>query len=135
MVRLDALLRGYKARDLLRPNFTRLAANDWMQTPITLVQQGLERHFLVFDLEDRLVGYLPEAQILAAMKKHDLSAEISQYMRPDIKVIHQEQSLEYVYHLLQHQGLGVVAVADQGTLVGVIDQLGLQNFLRMRASN
>lgn len=135
MVRLDALLRGYKARDLLRPNFTRLAANDWMQTPITLVQQGLERHFLVFDLDDRLVGYLPEAQILAAMKKRDLSAEISRYMRPDVKVIHQDQSLEYVYHLLQQQGQGVLAVADQGELVGVIDQLGLQNFLRMRASN
>ncbi|MBK8965173.1 MAG: site-2 protease family protein [Saprospiraceae bacterium] len=135
MVRLDALLRGYKARDLLRPNFTRLAANDWMQTPITLVQQGLERHFLVFDLDDRLVGYLPEAQIIAAMKKRDLSAEISQYMRPDVKVVHQEQSLEYVYHLLQQQGQSVLAVADQGELVGVIDQLGLQNFLRMRASN
>ncbi len=135
MVRLDALLRGYKARDLLRPNFTRLAANDWMQTPITLVQQGLERHFLVFDLNDRLVGYLPEAQILAALKKRDLSAEISQYMRPDVKVVHQEQSLEYVYHLLQQQGQSVLAVADQGELVGVIDQLGLQNFLRMRASN
>jgi Zn-dependent protease len=135
MVRLDALLRGYKARDLLRPNITRLAANDWMQTPITLVQQGLERHFLVFDLDDRLVGYLPEAQIIAAMKKRDLSAEISQYMRPDVKVVHQEQSLEYVYHLLQQQGQSVLAVADQGELVGVIDQLGLQNFLRMRASN
>lgn len=134
MVRLDALLRGYKARDVMRPQFARLSANDWMQTPITMVQQGLERHFLVFDLEDRLVGILEEPQIITALQKRDLSAAISQYMRPQPKIVHQEQGLEQIYHLLQQGGLGIVAVADEDQIIGVIDQAGLQNFLRINAT-
>jgi len=131
MVRLDALLRRFKARDLMRPNFTRLAVNDWMQTPIGLLNQGLERHFLVFDLQDQLVGVLEEARIVEAMKKRDLSAEIGQYVRPDVGVVSQEESMEYIFHLLQQRGIGLLAVADRGELIGVIDQAGLQNFLRL----
>ncbi|MBK8192152.1 MAG: site-2 protease family protein [Lewinellaceae bacterium] len=132
MVRLDALLRGYKARDLMRPQFARLSANDWMQTPVTMLQQGLERHFLVFDLEDHLVGILEEPQILAALKKRDLTAEIAQYMSPNVKIVHLEQGLEHIYHLVQ-SGSGILAVAEEGEIVGVIDQAGLQNFLRINA--
>lgn len=131
MVRLDALVRRFKARDLMRPQFTRLSVNDWMQTPIALLQQGLERHFLVFDLQDRLVGVLEEPQIVEALKKHDLSAEIERYAKPQVQVVPQEAGLDYVYHLLQQRGVGLLAVADAGELVGVIDQAGLQNFLRL----
>ncbi|HOY07382.1 MAG TPA: site-2 protease family protein, partial [Saprospiraceae bacterium] len=46
MVRLDDFLKRYKAKDLIRPQFTRLQGNDWMQTAVALLQQGLERHFL-----------------------------------------------------------------------------------------
>ncbi len=132
MVRMDALLRRFKARDLMRPQFTRLSVNDWMQTPIALLQQGLERHFLVFDLEDKLVGVLHEANIVAALKQRDLSTEVGQYMDPAIKVVHQDENLEYIFHLLQQRGTGLLAVADQGELIGVIDQAGLQNFLRLQ---
>lgn len=134
MVRLDALLRRFKARDVMRPQFARLTANDWMQTPVALLQQGLERHFLVFDLEDRPVGILEEPQIVAALRKNDLSAEIAVYMRPQLKVVHQDQGLEHVYHLLQPGGIGIVAVADEGRIIGVIDQAGLQNFLRLHTA-
>jgi Zn-dependent protease/predicted transcriptional regulator len=131
MVRLDALVRRFKARDLMRPQFTRLSVNDWMQTPIALLQQGLERHFLVFDLQDRLVGVLEEPQIVEALKKHDLSAEIERYAKAQVQVVPQEAGLDYVYHLLQQRGIGLLAVADGSELVGVIDQAGLQNFLRL----
>ncbi len=134
MVRLDALLRRFKARDVMRPQFARLTANDWMQTPVALLQQGLERHFLVFDLEDRPVGILEEPQIVAALRKNDLSAEIAIYLRPQVRVVHQDQGLEHVYHLLQPGGIGIVAVADEGRIIGVIDQAGLQNFLRLHTA-
>lgn len=133
MVRLDALVRRFKARDLMRPQFTRLSVNDWMQTPIALLQQGLERHFLVFDLQDRLVGTLEEPRIVEAMKKRDVSTEIERYARPDVAMVSPDEGLEYVFHLLQQRGIGLLAVADHGELVGVIDQAGLQNFLRLNA--
>lgn len=70
---------------------------------------------------------------MAALKKRDLSAEISRYAKPDVKIVQQDESLEYIYHLLLQRGLGLVAVVDQGDLVGVVDQAGMQNFLRLQA--
>ena len=131
VVRLDALFRRFKARDLMRPQFTRLSMNDWMQTPIGLLQQGLERHFLVFDMEERLSGVLEESDIIVALKKRDLSAEIGRYAQPNVRVVYPDQGLDYIYHLMQQRGAGILAVADGHQIIGVIDRAGLQNFMRL----
>ncbi|MEQ1746711.1 MAG: site-2 protease family protein [Saprospiraceae bacterium] len=131
MVQLDDLVRRFKARDLMRPQFTRLSISDWMQTPIGLLQQGLERHFLVFDHQDRLVGVLEEPQIVGAMKRRDLSAEIERYARPDVGIVSPEDTLDSVLQLLQQRSMGLLAVSEQGQVLGVIDQAGIQNFLRL----
>lgn len=132
MVQMDDLLRRFKASDLLRPQFTRLLATDWMQTAIGLLQQGLERHFLVFEMDERLVGVLEEGDILAAAKKHDLSAQVAQYAHSAVEVVAPTESLQYVYYLMRQRGLPIIAVADENGLAGVIDQAGLSNFLRMK---
>lgn len=131
MVQLDAVLQQYKARDLVRPQFTRLLVTDWMQTPITLLKEGLERHFLVFDLNDQLVGTLDESDIIAALKKRDLSVEIGEYAREPVEVVHPQESLKYVYYVLMQRRQGILAVADENGLIGVIDQEGLRHFLRL----
>ena len=132
MVQLDALLRSYKARDLMRSNFTRLHVTDWMQTPVELLRQGLERHFLVFDINDQLVGALEEEDIVAAMKKRDLSSEVAQYAQR-VELVHINESLQTIYYHLRQSGHSIVGVVDNGDLVGVIDDAGLQHFLRLQS--
>lgn len=132
MVRLDDMLRRYKASDLLRRDFTRLSENDWMQTPIGLLQHGLERNFLIFDMRDHLTGALEEEDILAAMKKRDFSAEIGHYaQRPEL--VRVDESLQIVHHLIRQRGHSIVGVVDGNGLVGVIDDDGLQHFMRLQA--
>ncbi|MGI9159299.1 MAG: site-2 protease family protein [Saprospiraceae bacterium] len=131
MVRLDAVFKKARVLDVVRPNFTRLYSNDWMQTPINLLQQGLERHFLVFDLNERLVGALEEEDIVQAARKNDLSAPIEQYMTKEVAVLESSDSLAQAFYLLK-QDQGIVAVRDGDTLVGVLDESGLQNYLRLK---
>ena len=130
MVQLDDILRRYKARDLLRRHYTRLHDNDWMKTPVELIRHGLERNFLVFDLTDRLMGTLGEEEIVAAIKKGDYSAEIGQYMQK-VELVSIEESLQYVYYLLQQRGVPIIGVMDGGELAGVIDDDGFQHFMRL----
>lgn len=132
MVQLDAMLKRYKAKDLMRPNFTRLAVTDWMQTPIDLLKQGLERHFLVFDMHDQLVGALEEEDIVAAMKKRDFSTEIAHYLRR-VELVHVNEPLQTIYYHLRQRGHSILGVVDNGELVGVIDDVGLQHFMRLQA--
>jgi Zn-dependent protease/predicted transcriptional regulator len=131
MVRLDEVFKKARVRDIVRPNFTHLYSNDWMQTPINLLQQGLERHFLVFDLNERLVGALEEEDILQAARKNDLSTPIEQYMAKDVAVVEIGDSLAQAYYLLK-QNKSILAVRDGDTLVGVLDESGLQNYMRLK---
>jgi Zn-dependent protease len=132
MVALDDRLRRYTAEDILRKQFTRLGMGDWMQTPRDLLKHGLERHFLVFNLDERLVGSLSEASILMAEKRNDLSGMVSGYM-DRVEVIHPLQTLSFVHHLMA-EGVSIIAVSDGNALLGVIDREGFQNFLRRNKS-
>lgn len=129
-VQTEDLLSRYKAKDLFRPHFTHLRSNDWMMTAIETLRHGLERHFLVFDVNDRLIGMLEEEDILRAMRKPDVTTEIAQYTQR-AEIVQLEDSLIKVYYLIRQRGNGIIGVAnDTGDLVGVIDETGLAYFVQ-----
>ena len=74
-VQTEDLLSRYKARDVMRPHFTHLRSNDWMLTAIETLLHGLERHFLVFDVNDRPVQWLHG---LYRPDRYEYQMEISQ---------------------------------------------------------
>jgi Zn-dependent protease len=131
MVQLDDVLRRFRVRDILRPQFTRLADNDWMQTPINLLPHGLERHFLVFNMDDQLTGILKEEDIAEAAQRKDFSAPVNKYTKTRYTSVHPEESIQFVYQLIQ-QGQSIVPVYDNGTLLGIVDEAGLQYFMQKR---
>jgi Zn-dependent protease len=131
MVQLNDVLRRFRASDLMRAQFTKLSLHDWMQTPIQLISHSLERHFLVFDMDDKLAGALSEARILEASKKRDTSGEVGHYMMP-VEVVHTSESMAYIYQLIAQSGQPIVAVANEEGLQGVIDAEGLRNFMRVQ---
>ncbi|MCS6928059.1 MAG: site-2 protease family protein [Saprospiraceae bacterium] len=129
-VKLNAVLSRFKAADLVRSSFTRLFTGDWMQTPIYHIQEGAERHFLVFDAQDHLVGTLEEDCILKAFKSREYTAPVARYMRTQVQVVSAQAGLTHVYHLIRNQGVRLVAVAQRGELIGVIDEARLEQFLK-----
>lgn len=133
-VQTESLLSKYQAHQALRPNYTRLRANDWMMTAIETYRRGLERHFLVFDMSDRLVGILEEEDILKAMRKPDSTAEIVRYAQA-AEYVRADDSMLKVHYLVRQRGLGIVPVVDeQGQILGVIDEAGLMHFVRLSAN-
>ncbi|MBL7807226.1 MAG: site-2 protease family protein [Saprospiraceae bacterium] len=130
-VQTEDLFSKYTVKDILRPKFTRMRSNDWMMSAIETLRHGLERNFLVFDVNDRLVGMLEEEDIVRAMRKPDVTAEILQYAQR-AEVIHLHESLLKAHHLIRQRGFGVLGVIDdEGQLVGVVDEAGLSYFQRM----
>lgn len=130
MVQMDDFFSRYTAKDAIRPQFTRLRSNDWMMSAIELLRHGLERHFLVFDFYDNLVGILEEEEIMKAIQKSNITTEIAQSMiRPE--TVHPSDSMQKVNALIRQQGYGIVAVVDETGVVGVIDEAGLVNFIRL----
>jgi len=134
MVQLEHLLGDFKALDVQRTQFTRLRGNDWMHTAIEQMARGLERNFLVVDLDDQLLGALKEEEILKAAKQKNTSSEIKNHLQVPIDIVHEQESLKYVHFLISQKNAGIVAVVDdQMQLTGVIDAAGLQNFFKIRS--
>jgi Zn-dependent protease len=131
MVQLDEVLKKYTARDLMRTQYTRLLSSDWIQTPIQMLSTGLERHFLVFDMSENLLGALDESSILEAIKKRDLNHAVGDYMQA-VETVNQRESLHYIFYLMRGKGMPIVAVADELGICGVIDAEGLSYFLKMK---
>jgi Mg/Co/Ni transporter MgtE len=105
-----------------------------MMTAIETYRRGLERHFLVFDMSDRLVGILEEEDILKAMQKPDSTAEIARYAQA-AEYVRADDSMLKVHYLVRQRGLGIVPVVDeQGQILGVIDEAGLTHFVRLSAN-
>ncbi len=127
-VQTDDMLSRYTARDVVRLQYTRLRGNDWMKDAIELLQHGLERNFLVFDMSEKLLGVLEESEIVSAMHKSDTSAAVQQYTQR-VEVVPSAESLRYVYHLLRQRGHSLVAITENDALLGVIDDAGLQHFM------
>jgi Zn-dependent protease len=130
-VQTEDLLSKYTVKEVVRPQFTRMRTNDWMMSAIETLRHGLERHFLVFDVNDQLVGLLEEEDIVRAMRKPDVTAEIMQYTQR-VETISIQDSLLKAHYFIRQRGCGMIAVLDeQGQLSGVIDEAGMAYFVRM----
>ena len=133
MVQTEDLMSRYKVGDIIRYQFTKLRSNDWMQSAFDHLRHGLEHHFLVFDINDMLVGMLEEEDIIRGMQKSGGSAEIGLYMNK-VEVVHISESLSRVHYLIRHQGNGIIAVAGDEGIIGVVDEAGLAKAGRYQIS-
>jgi Zn-dependent protease len=134
MVQTDDLLEKFKAKDMMRTSFTRLYLNDWMQSASDLVKQGGEQSFLVFDMQDNIMGVLEESSILESLKKRDYSTSIANYYTPDWESVHPDESLKYIYFLIYQKGHSILPVTNDKGLVGVIDGKSLAYFMGLQSS-
>jgi Zn-dependent protease len=135
MVRTDSVLNNHTAKELVRTQFTKLLVNDWMQSPIELYTRTLERNFLVFDFTGQMIGYLDEKSILTAAAKKDLTASVSQYTQSPVEIVHENDSLRYIYFLLTGAKKSIVGVVNaEKEFIGVIDSSSLENFLQLNKS-
>ena len=132
MVSTDDVLSKFQAKDLMRTQFTRLTGNDWMQTPIELYTRTAEKHFLVFNFSEELLGYLDEQSILQATKTRALTTQVTEFIKSPVQIVNENESLKYVHHLLQQSKQGILAVVDDAQkLLGVIDFEGFEKFMKI----
>ncbi|MCB9286192.1 MAG: site-2 protease family protein [Lewinellaceae bacterium] len=137
MVKLDEVLEGHQARDILRRQFTKLYTHDEVSLALGPLNQGIERNFLVFDEWQNLVGVLPEERILDAAKKEREGEQHSilagQLVNNRFESILASDSLKSLFPKMQWKGHRILPVYDKGKLVGVVDKNALNNFISLQA--
>lgn len=129
-VRMEAFLAKYLIADIIRTNFTRIYPDDTIRSVAERLQHGLERHFLVFDDKENLLGYIAEQDILEQVKAGRLEEAVALILQPPVSSLCTDSSLRAVMHVFQTEGDVIIPVYEEGQLVGVVDQPLVEQFLR-----
>lgn len=133
MVKMDAVLEQYKAIDIMRTTFTRIYKSDTMQMPYEVIKRGgLEQYFLVFDQWQNLSGVLLEEHITKALKKDRLQESVMEFVNYEYQYLLPEDSLKMVLTKMQEKEYKILPVYHKNNIIGVIDIVGLNNFLKMQ---
>jgi Zn-dependent protease len=131
-VRMDEILNHHTISNILRPQYTRLKTGDLIQTAVVEMKKGVETNFLVFDDADILRGVLQDDDIIDAMKNKHYDALVFTYMTHEFKSISLFASIKEAYYTMSHSGQYLMPVMNEETLVGVVDMVTLQNFIKFQ---
>ena len=132
MVKTESYLNDHKVGDIARSHFTKISTNDPMSHSFDLIQQGLEKNFLVYNEVDEVSGTLYEKDILSAMKNGKGEQPIQDFYKNEIESINAENSLRAAYNKMMSTGLNILPVIENNQIVGVIDVASINNFIRVK---
>lgn len=130
MVKMEGVLERQNIKDLMRTNFSKFMYTDSVQKVVDVFVEGEEKNFLVFDDWERQRGILKRSEILSAMQKKDFDSAIDKYTTPAAVHLNSTDTLKVAYGLMQNPDHLVIPVFEEGTIVGVLDQKALDDYLK-----
>ena len=129
MVKTEALLKTYTVRDILQIQYSKISIEGTMATPIAELKKGQEHNFLVFNENDKIVGVLHELFIAEAIKQNQHGAPIAEFTSRRFEFVSPDESLKNLLHKIQSKGYSILPVFEEGEVIGVVDNKGLEQIL------
>lgn len=130
-VKTEGKLNSALVKDVMRTEFTRFFPEEPMYSAINELRKDVERNFLVFNREEKLVAVLEQKGILKAMKEERQTSEVNQYMLEKIVAVSKEMTLAQVFEVMQ-DGVSICPVFEELEVVGVIDVTAMNVFMRKK---
>ncbi len=117
-----AVLRQFKASRALTPGAISLYTSERVERVVDLIMSSYQTDFPVRDLSGRFVGVLTRPRLVSALRETGPEARVVDVMQPaaDIPLCTPETDLATVWEQMGQSGSRVIAVADQGQVLGII---------------
>ncbi|MFT5165824.1 MAG: Zn-dependent protease/predicted transcriptional regulator [Saprospiraceae bacterium] len=132
MVKMETILKNNTVADIFRESFTKIYLDSKIAVAEDIIKRGLEKNFLVFDKEEKLAGILHELFIMEAIKKKDLEGPVAEYLSHSYEAISKTDNLDAVLKKMQEHSYSILPVFEKEELVGVLDVMMMNNFLRLK---
>jgi Zn-dependent protease/predicted transcriptional regulator len=132
MVKMDEALKNHFLSEIYRSNFTKIFATDQIEKAIEELKHGLEKNFLVFDENEKVIGVLHEMFILEAIKSKDFEGPVLEYMSQHFEEVSPEISLQSLISIIREKGYSILPVFEGNQLKGVVDVIMLNNFIKLQ---
>jgi Zn-dependent protease len=126
-INTENLLSSHKVKEVFRRDHHPLTPNDEIQEVQEVFEKTGQRGFLVFDENGCLLGTFDYDEI--AMKKNGQMEDVNSFYRKDFGKISLNATLKEANQLAQEKGWEVLAVMDEGELVGVLEEGMIWSYL------
>ena len=113
-----------------RSKFTRLSVSDSYQKVITEYKSGIEKNFLVYDNNEKIIGSIPEVFIKDALKNNNAPEFISELMSKKVAIVSPESILRKVADMMSYEGIAICAVKEGNKIIGVLDRYAIEQFMK-----
>jgi CBS-domain-containing membrane protein len=133
MVQVKSALGGIPVRQAMQTDFRLLHPHDTLQQAVDHILAGAQQDFPVLE-EERLVGILTRADLLAALSHHSEASRVNAVMRRDFETVHPGDMLEAASTRLQACGCPVFPVIQDNRLVGLLTMENIGEFLMIRSA-
>ena len=128
-----SIISGTKAGDIMRTSFTRLHLGDTYATVIEKYYREGEQNFLVFDSLGHISGTIPELYIRDAIKNKVLEMQVGQLMSSKTFSVSPSTKIKDIIDQMRTEGIAIVSVEEDGHILGVLDQHGIENYIRLKS--
>lgn len=125
-----AIVEGFKVRDAMLTDITKLSINNTMAEVIEILLAGSENNFIVMN-GDTIAGILYHEEIMNNSKNR--TTTVKDIMVTKFTAINIDQDLKKIYRLVYAGKKSFFPVVDKNKLVGAIDSENLNEFILLQS--
>lgn len=130
---MKAALSGTPVQSAMLTDFMHLRPGDTLADAVKLVLRGSQVDFPVVE-QERVVGILTQADLLAALAEHGQDHPVAAIMRREFLTADYTEMLEVAFQRLQECDCHAMPVVHGGTLVGLLTMENVGEYLLIQAA-
>ncbi len=130
-----SILEGYKVSDVLMTNYTQLYVHEPLQRAVELLLSGQEKEFLVFDLENIVVGVLTREALVKALSTGEANMRVKDATLAVPVELQTSMPLQEGFELMMLEHANVCPVYNGQHLAGMLTQENVQEFILLRGKD
>lgn len=133
MIQQIELMRGYKVRDAMITEYTKLHPDDTLKTVVDKILASTEKDFVVIE-NGEIAGILYMDDLSKALKESGEKTNVRQVMDTSVVTLNADNELSSAYQKLNRQNRNFFPVMENNEIVGVMDMNNINEFLTFRSA-
>lgn len=133
MMQQIELMRGYKIRDAMITEFTKLSPGDRLESVVDKILATTEQDFVVTE-NGEIAGILFMADLSRALKESGKETTVEKVMDTSVVNLEADAELSTAYRKLNRKNRNFFPVLENGEIIGVIDMNNINEFLTFRSA-
>ena len=125
-----SILEEFTAADIMKIDFPRLHLGDTFDKCFEYQLRNVASNFLVFDSLGYVSGTVPELFVQEARKRDMGHQPVSTMMSSVILYAEPGASAKEIFEMMQEKGSAIIAIGEQGNILGVIDRDTIKNLIK-----